>query len=159
MKLYIKQKVFALKARFNVKDESGADRFSVEGDFFSLKSKLHIYDMTGSEVAVVYRRLMTFLPRFVVEIGGVQAAEIVKEFSFFIPKYHLEGTALRLEGDLMAHQYMLGDGTRTVMSLSKEWFTWGDSYLLDIENPADEILALSIALAVDCVLAAQKSRY
>jgi len=157
MKLYIKQKVFSLNAKFNVKDEAGGDRFYVEGDFFSLKSKLHVYDMAGNETALIYRRLMTFLPRFVVEIGGVQAAEIVKEFSFFIPKYHLEGTALRLEGDLMNHQYILGDGTRTVMQLSKEWFTWGDSYVLDIENPADEILALSIALAVDCVLAAQRN--
>ena len=139
MRLFIKQKVFSLNAKFSVKDESGEDRFYVEGDFFSLKSKLHVFDMAGNEAAVIYRRLMTFLPRFVVEIEGVQAAEIVKEFSFLIPKYHLEGTALRLEGDLMNHLYSLGDGTRTVMQLSKEWFTWGDSYVLDIENPADQV--------------------
>jgi uncharacterized protein YxjI len=85
MKLYIKQKVFSLKAKFYVKDEAGDDRYFVEGDFFSLKSKLHVYDMTGNELALVYRRLMTFLPRFVVEVNGVQQAEIVKEFSFLSP--------------------------------------------------------------------------
>jgi uncharacterized protein YxjI len=41
------------------------------------------------------------------------------------------------------------------MSLSKKWFTWGDSYELDIADPRDEVLCLCITLSVDCVLAAQ----
>jgi uncharacterized protein YxjI len=57
----------------------------------------------------------------------------------------------------MSHQYVLGDGTRTVMQMSKEWFTWGDTYVLDIADSSDELIALGVMLAVDCVLAAQRS--
>ena len=35
MKLYIKQKVFSWVDRFTVFDETGADKFYVEGEFFS----------------------------------------------------------------------------------------------------------------------------
>ena len=39
MKLYIKQKVFSLTSKFTVKDESGNDRYFVEGEFFSLRGR------------------------------------------------------------------------------------------------------------------------
>ena len=29
--------------------------------------------------------------------------------------------------------------------------TWGDSYELDIANPADELVALAVVLTIDCV--------
>ncbi len=157
MKLYIKQKVFSFTSRFTVKDENGADRYFVEGELLSLKNMLHVYDTAGDEAAVVYRRLMNFMPHYVIESRGRQIAEIVKEFTFMIPKYHLLGTAMRLEGDLFEHEYVLQDGQRDIVRVSKEWFTWGDSYVLDIENPGDEILALGVVLAVDCVTASNNS--
>ena len=30
--------------------------------------------------------------------------------------------------------------------------TWGDSYELDIANPADEIIALAVVITIDCVM-------
>lgn len=99
MKLYIKQKVFSLTSKFTVKDEAGNDRYFVEGEFFSLRGRLHIMDAQGEEIGQIYRRLMTFLPHFILEIGGEEIAEIVKDFSFFRPKYSLENTSLSVEGD------------------------------------------------------------
>lgn len=86
MKLYIKQKVFSLTSRFTVKDENGDDRYFVEGEFFSLRGRLHILNAQGEEIGQIYSRLWTFLPRFILEIGGEEIAEIVKEFSFFPPR-------------------------------------------------------------------------
>ena len=51
----------------------------------------------------------------------------------------------------MAHEYEIIQGGRTIVSISKEWMTWGDSYELDILNPADEIVALAVVLTIDCV--------
>ena len=42
MKLYIKQKVFSWVDRFTVFDETGADKYYVEGEFFSWGKKLHV---------------------------------------------------------------------------------------------------------------------
>lgn len=50
MKLYIKQKVFSLTSRFTVKDENGDDRYFVEGEFFSLRGRLHILNAQGEEI-------------------------------------------------------------------------------------------------------------
>ena len=39
------------------------------------------------------------------------------------------------------------------MDIHKEWFTWGDSYELDISDPAYELTALGIVLAIDTAMA------
>ena len=153
MKLYIKQKVFSLTSKFTVKDESGEDKYFVEGEFFSLRGRMHIYNAANEEIGQIYSRLMTFLPRFILEINGHGVAEIVKEFSFLRPKYRLENTSLRVEGDYWAHEYSLFDGERKIMDIRKEWFTWGDSYELDISDPAYELTALGIVLAIDTAMA------
>ncbi len=42
-----------------------------------------------------------------------------------------------------------------IVTIPKEWMTWGDCYELDIADGEDEILALAVVLAIDCVMAAQ----
>lgn len=153
MKLYIKQKVFSLNSRFTVKDEDGRDKYFVEGDFFSMRGRLHILDASGEEIGQIYSRLLTFLPHFILELHGEEVAEIVKEFTLFSHQYRLENTSMRVEGDFFAHEYSLYDGDKNVMNISKEWFTWGDSYELDILDPSYELLSLGIVLAIDTAMA------
>ena len=157
MKLYIKQKVFSWGDKFTVKDEYGYDKYIVEGEIFTWGRKLHVYDMVGNEVAFIKQEVWSFLPRYYVFCGNQQVAEIVKEFTFFFPKYTVEGLGWNIEGSFMAHDYVINRGSQTIVSISKEWMTWGDSYELDIRNPEDEIVALAVVLRIDCVMAAASS--
>ena len=100
-KLYMKQKVFSIRDRFTVKDESEQDRYYAEGEIFTIGKKLHICDIAGNEAAFVQQKVLTFLPRFFVYVDGVQVAEIVKEFTFLHPRYRIEGPGWRVEGDFL----------------------------------------------------------
>ena len=154
MKLYIKEKVFTWGDQFTVKDERGNDRYVVEGEVFSWGKKLHVYDMTGREVAAIRQEVWSFLPRYYVFCGDRQVAEIKKEFTFFYPKYRIDGLGWEINGSFMAHEYEITQSGRTIVSISKEWMTWGDSYELNITNPSDEIVALAVVLTIDCVMEA-----
>ena len=156
MKLYIKQKIFSWNDKFSVYNEVGEERYFVEGELFSWGKKLHVYDHARQEAAFIRQELFTLLPKFIVSIGGQDIAEIVKEFTFFKPKYRIDGLGWEIDGDFWDHDYEITKNGRTIVSLSKEWFTWGDCYELDIESPEDEIVALAVVLAIDCVLAAQR---
>ena len=81
----------------------------------------------------------------------VERAEIVKRFTFFFEKYEIEGLDWTIEGDFWAHEYRITQNGREIVSISKEWFTWGDCYALDIADSADEMLALAVVLAIDAV--------
>lgn len=150
----MKQKVFSWTDKFTVKDETGQDRYFVEGEFLTLAKKLHVYNGNHTEVAFIRQKLWSLLPRFFVEIDGRVVCQIVKRFTMFKPKYELEGPGWHVEGDFWAHEYTVHNDARIIMRLSKHWFTWGDSYELDIADPVDEVMCLSVVLAIDAAIAA-----
>ncbi len=154
MKLYIKQKVFSWVDRFAVMDEAGQDKYFVEGEF-SFAKKLHVYDAAGTERAFIQQKMFSFHPRYFVFVNGAQVAEIVKEFSFLRPKYSIEGMGWDISGDFWAHDYEIIQSGRAIVNIHKQWMTWGDCYEVDIADESDEITALSVVLAIDCVMAAQ----
>ena len=108
--------------------------------------------MTGREVAFIKQEVWSFLPRYYVFCGGQQVAEIKKEFTFLFPKYSIEGLEWEIDGSFLAHEYEITQRGRSIVTISKEWMTWGDSYELNIANPADEILALAVVITIDCVM-------
>ena len=157
MKLYIKQKVFSWGDSFTVKDADGTDRYTVQGEIFTWGKKLHVYDMAGNEVAYIEQEVWSFLPRYYVFCGDQQVAEIKKEFSFLFPRYSIEGLGWEIEGSFMDHDYEIMQDGRSIVTIRKEWMTWGDSYELDIADPKDEIVALAVVLTIDCVLEASSN--
>lgn len=151
MRLYIKEKVFTWGDKFTVWDEMGRDKYYVEGEVFTFGKKLHIYDVNGREVAFIRQRLWTWMPRYEVYFGDRQVAEIKKEFTFFHPRFTVYGPGWDIEGSFWEHDYCVTSHDRTVVTISKEWMTWGDSYELTIADPADEILALATVITIDCM--------
>lgn len=125
MKLYIRQKVFSWTDRFTVRDEFGRDRYTVEGELFSWRKKLHIMDMAGYEAAFIKQEVWSFLPRFFISIEGRQVAEIVKEFTLLRPRYRIEDLDWDVEGSFWAHNYQIVSNGRSIVTIHKEWMTWG----------------------------------
>ena len=157
MKLLIEQKVFSFRDCFSVLDESGNERYYVKSALFSWGKKLYVTNAEGREVAYIEQQLFTFRPRYAVYADGHLIGEVVKEFSFFRPHYTVEGANWDVQGDFWAHDYTVFRGSTPVVSIQKEWFTWGDCYALEIRNPADEIQALALVLAIDCAVEQQNS--
>ena len=152
MKLVIEQRIFSWKDRFTVRDDAGNARYYVEGELFSWGKKLHVCDTNEREVAYIEQEVLRFRPRYKVYAEGVLIGEVVKEFSFFFPRYTVEGAGWEVEGDFFAHDYTAYHHDRPIVHVEKEWFTWGDCYALHISNPADEIRALALVLAIDCAM-------
>ena len=157
MKLYIKEKVFSWGDKFTVKDAYGEDKYIVEGEVFTFGKKLHVYDRSGREVAFIKQEVWSFLPRYYVFCGDRQIAEIKKEFTLLFPRYTIEGLGWEIDGSFMAHDYQITKQGRKIVTISKEWMTWGDSYELDIADPADELVALAVVIAIDCVTEANSA--
>lgn len=155
MRLMIKQKAFSWRDRFTIKDENGNDRYYAEGEIFSWVKKLHVYDMSGREVAYIEQKFWSWMPKYFIYRNGSFAALIRKEFTFLHPKYTMEGPGWSVSGSFWEHDYEIRAEGKQIAAVHKEWFTWGDSYVLDVLNGWDEVLALAVILTIDCVAAAQ----
>lgn len=152
MKLYMKQKVFSFRDKFNIKNEYGEDKYFIEGEILSLGKKLRIYDMSGNELAFVREKLLAFMPKYTVEINGREVAEIVKKLTFLRPKYYVNGLGWDVNGDFFSHNYDITDGDRIIVSIHKQFMAWGDTFELDIANDNDAVIALAVVLAIDAVM-------
>lgn len=157
MKLYIKQKVFSWKDKFFVKDEYGQDKYYVEGELFSWGRKLHVYDMNQREVAFIAQKVMTFLPEYHVSLEGREVAVVKQKFTFFRPRYEIYGLGWTVEGSFWQHDYDVFRDGACVVSINKQWMTWGDTYELSIVNDEDELCALAVVLSIDCAVAQQNN--
>jgi uncharacterized protein YxjI len=146
----MKQKVFSWRDRFAVWDEGERERWYAQGEIFTWGRKLHVYDANGTERAFIRQKLWSFLPRYFIEIGG-RTYTVVKEFTFFKPRFRIENTSWSVSGDFWAHEYEIANGNECIMRMSKHWFTWGDSYEFDIPRAENELLALCVALTIDCI--------
>ncbi len=152
MKLYIEEQIFTWGDKFSVLDEHGAEKYFVEGEVFTFGKKLHVYDRQGREVAYIEQELLTWLPRYHLYIGGRDVAQICQDFTFFKPMYHVDGPDWEVSGHFLEHTYEVTKNGRPIVTIEKEWMTWGDCYELDIADPADELLALAVVVTIDCVI-------
>ena len=152
MELRIKQRVFSWSDTYDVYDESGEPRYFVKAELFAFGHQIHVYDKrSGREVGSIHQKLLTFLPKFEIVIGGMVAGTIQKEFSFLRPRYHVDFRGWDVEGDFLNWEFNVYQGSREVMHITKEWLTWGDTYVLRYGSAADEIPGLLLVIAIDAV--------
>ena len=70
----------------------------------------------------------------------------------------LSGFDWEVEGDFLAHEYEIYRGDYAIATISKEWFTWGDTYSIDIAEGVDPVPIISVVLIIDAILAQNNAR-
>ena len=155
MRLLIKQRVFAWSDTYDIYDEAGLVRYTVKGEVFSFGHQLHVYDALGNEIAQIHQKLFCWTPQFEIVIGGVLYGTVKKQFSFFTPVYDIDFNGWHVEGDFWNWNYDVFSGNMPIMRISKEWFTWGDTYVIDFMNPQDELMGMLLVVAIDAAICSQ----
>lgn len=149
MKLLFKQRMFSWFDSYDIYDENGNTLFTVEGQL-SWGHCLHILDARGEHIGTVQERVMTLLPQFELYAYGEYLDCLWKEFSFFTPRFAFERSDWRIEGSFTEWDYAItSPRLGQVASVSKELFNWTDTYLIDVEDPANALCALMVVLAID----------
>jgi len=155
--LYIKQKVFSLSEKFTIKDQQEQDVYYVEGSFLKIPKTFSIMNTTRDEVALVTKKVFSFLPKFFVEVNGQEVLTIKKEFSFFKARYTIDSTDIEVQGNWWDMDFQVLQQGEVIGQVNKEWFTWGDSYKVQILNEEMEAIIIAFVVAIDCVKADEAS--
>lgn len=96
-------------------------------------------------------------PTYEVYRGGQLFAIVKKElFSFFKHVFTVDVPGpddLIAEGDFWELEFTFSRGERTVAMVSRQWFSWADTYGVDIVNGEDDVLILASAIVIDMVRA------
>lgn len=153
MNLYMKQKVFSWGDKFNIFDENQQIYMTVKGQVFSFGKKLHIFDAAEQEVGFLHEKLLSFMPKYFLELTDGTTVEIKKEFTFLKPKYSILPIGWNVNGNFFEHNYEVTDEQGAPMvSVRKKIFSFGDSYEIYISPEVNPVLAVGIVLAIDATL-------
>ncbi|MTI47172.1 LURP-one-related/scramblase family protein [Sporosalibacterium faouarense] len=159
MRYEVRQKVFSFGDDFTIKDSNEYDQFIVKGKVFSLGDKLKVTDMEGNEVTSIEQQLMSFLPKYHIYTNGQLRATVKKELSFFKPKFYIESSTgnYSMEGNILAYDFNILKNGEIIAIVNKGWFTFSDTYGVDIVDNEDQGFILSLVIVIDQVLHDKKS--
>lgn len=149
MKLLFQQRFFSWFDSYDIYNEANETVYTVKGQL-SWGHCLKIFDAQRREIGMVKERVLTFLPKFELYLGGNYIGCISKEFSFFKPKYNIDCNGWHVEGDFFEWDYSIFSAAgQKVATVSKQLFRWTDTYEIDVLNPDDALPALMLVLAID----------
>ena len=164
MRYLMKEKLIALGEDFMIQDESGRDVYFVDGKALSFGDKLVFKDMAGNELARIEQKLLAWGPTYEVYRSGQQVATVKKSlFTLFRSKFSVDVPGpddLEATGSLLDHEYEFQRRGRTVATVSKKWFSFTDSYGIDIIEGENDVLILASAVVIDlCCHGDEKGRH
>lgn len=152
MKFKIKQKIFSLTDSFNIEDASGDTAFEAKGKFFSISSSQTLYDKRGQEVLKIKRKYLTILPACRLVCADGSEWLIKKSFwPFWRSRFVVQTPEgeLSIDGNLWDHEYQIRQGDQLLAAVSKAWFSWSDTYGVDILKPQWTAQLLAAVIVID----------
>lgn len=134
-------------------DEAGEQALLIDGKVWTWGNKLSVLDRQGQEVALIAQKLLSWGQTYEIYRDGLLAAVVKKtlftlfraEFTIDVPGPH----DLVAEGDFWNHEYQFRRGEQTVARVSKAYFSWTDSYGIDVADGEDDILIVAAAVVID----------
>ena len=155
MRYVMRQKLLSLSDSFTIKNEQDQDVFLVKGKLFSFGDKLSFQDLAGNELVFIDQRLLNWSPTYELWKGDELLAVVKRElFSFIHHRFTVDVPGpndLEAEGDFLDHEYAITRGERAVATVSKRWFSWTDTYGIEVAEGEDDVLVLATAVVVDMV--------
>ncbi len=159
MRYVIKEKFWSWGDDFHIYNESQQPVFLVDGQAFSWGDKLSFQDLQGNELAFISQKLLSWMPKYEIYRNGKLFAEMVKEFSWFNKKFMLDVPGpndYAIEGSFWEHHYAFYRQQGVVARVSKEYWTWSDTYGVETAEGEDDVAILCAAIVIDQVLHDEK---
>lgn len=153
MRYLVRQKIFSLGDSFAIKDEAGNDIFLAKAQLLSFGNKLRIFNLTGNELCYIEQKVFKFMPEYDIYIAGIHVVNVKKKFAFFKNDFVITspGTQYYVDGDFFAHEFSIYKDGRPVAAISKKYFSFSDTYTVDVDDGQDQMTILALAIVVDMV--------
>ena len=155
MRYVMKQKLFAWGDDFTIKTEDGQDVFFVDGKAFSLGDKLSFQDMQHNELVFIRQKLLAWGPTYEIYRQGELAAVVKKHlFTLFRCRFTVDVPGpddLEAAGNFLDREYAFTRSDRVIATVSKKWFSWADTYGVEISDGDDDLLILASTVVIDLV--------
>jgi uncharacterized protein YxjI len=153
----MREKLVSFGDDFWIENERGERAFKVNGKMMRVRGTLEFENTEGKVKAQIQERMLRAKDSMAIEDGkGHKAAEVKRALITPIRERWVvkiaDGPDLEVQGDLLGHEYKIGDGKKKVAKVSKKWFRIRDSYGVQIEPDQNDAVILAVAVAIDAMV-------
>jgi uncharacterized protein YxjI len=153
----MREKLVSFGDDFWIENDRGERVFKVNGKMMRVRGTLDFEDTEGKVKAQIQERMLRVKDSMAIEDGkGHKAAEVKGALITPIRERWTvkiaDGPDLEVQGDLLAHEYKIGDGKHKVAKVSKKWFRIRDSYGVQIEPNQNDAVILAVTVAIDAMV-------
>lgn len=150
----IRQNLISIGDDFWIENAEGKRVFKVDGKVLRIRKTLVFEDAKGRKLAKIQERLLTIKDTMAIEdANGDQIATVKK--ALIAPlrdRWSVNvrnGPDLDVLGNIFDHEYEITQGRNQIAQVSKQWFTFTDTYGVQIASGQNDILILAVAIAID----------
>lgn len=155
----LKEKKFSLTDEYAIYDEENVLMYRVKGSFFSWGDNLSFEDESGKEILVIDQKQIAFLPTYIIYRAGEKIAKIKKKIGLLNQRLEIDlpkGKDYKVKGNFLDKEFEFYRGRRKVAEVSRAWFTWKDTYGLQVEEGEDYELILATVIVIDLLMQAEE---
>ena len=150
----MREKLVTIGDDFWIENEHGQKAFKVDGKALRVRNTLNFEDPHGHVLCKIQERMLRVKDSMEVEgPDGKQVAMVKKAIispvrDRFTVKIK-DGPDLDVQGNILDHEYKIGEGRDKVAEVSRKWFRVRDTYGVEIEPGHDDIVILAVTVCID----------
>ena len=150
----MREKLVSIGDDFWIENSAGKRVFKVDGKAVRVRDTLKIKDTNRNTVAQIQERKLRVKDSMEVEDGNGNNVAMVKKaiISPVRDRFTVKiknGPDLDVKGNILDHEYSIGEGRDKVAQVSKKWFRIRDSYGVEIEPGQDDGVILAVTVCID----------
>ena len=159
----IRQNLISIGDDFWIENAEGKKTFKVDGKVLRIRKTLVFEDAQGKKLAQIQQRLLAIRDTMAVDDAeGNEIAKIQKALiSPFVDRWSVKvktGEDLSVTGSILDHEYTIKQGRTVVATVSKKWFSFTDTYGVQVEAGQNDVLILAVAVAIDMMAHPDKKK-
>lgn len=150
----VRQRMVAIGDDFWIEDSDGKRAFKVDGKALRIRKTLIIEDAQGQVQCRIQERMLRVRDTMAIEGPGGESLATVRK-ALITPvrdRWSVkvgDGPDLEVQGNILHHEYTIGDGDRKIAEVSKKWFRLRDSYGVAVEPGQSDVLILAVTIVID----------
>jgi uncharacterized protein YxjI len=150
----MRQNLISIGDDFWIENERRERVFRVDGKALRVRQTLVFEDRDGRELYRIQERVLRIKDSMEIEDAGGQRAAMVKK-ALITPLRErwvvnvADGPDLEVQGNLLDHEYTIGEGRDKIAEVSKKWFRVADTYGVEVEQGQNDALILAVTVALD----------
>ncbi|RPJ43936.1 MAG: hypothetical protein EHM21_10810 [Chloroflexi bacterium] len=150
----MRQKMVSIGDDFWIENEQGQKTYKIDGKALRVRQTLVFEDAQGHELCKIQERMLRVKDTMEIEgpngekLASVKKALITPVRERWVVKVQ-NGPDLDVQGNILDHEYSIGEGRDKIAEVSKKWFRLRDSYGVSIDPGQNDVLILAVAVCID----------